>query len=168
VWCCNRVASQMTPGPEGRHNNCRWRQPPVGKDEFFYSLLPPGPVGPGKRCCRPSGAGVAGKHLVCCCNRVASQLTPGPESRHNNCRWRQPPVGKDEFLDSLLPSGPVGPGKRYCRPSGAGALGKHPVWCCNQVASQMTPGPEGRHSKCRWRQPPVGKDEFLDSLLPGA
>jgi len=45
----------MTPGPEGRHNNCRWRQPPVGEDEFFYSLLPRGLSAPAKGTAAPPG-----------------------------------------------------------------------------------------------------------------
>ena len=45
----------MTPGPEGRHNNCRWRQPPVGEDEFFYSLLPRGLSAPAQGTAAPPG-----------------------------------------------------------------------------------------------------------------
>jgi len=197
----------------------------------LLSFFLPGACRPRQRWCRPSGAGVVGKHPVCCFKRGSSQLGPGPEGRHKNCRWRQPPVVGWNSYPSSSP-GPVGPGKvsaappglvlrvnmrcvaatevarilfqarradtgtaggdshrwermellsfflpgacrprqRWCRPSGAGVVGKHPVCCFKRGSPQLDPGPEGRHRNCRWRQPPVGyppSDGLRHQRFPG-
>jgi hypothetical protein len=98
--------------------------------EFFSSYLP-GPDGPGMSYCRPSGAGVVGKHDVCCCNKVGpgvfaiaivavrssfSRLTSAqatsslsPRNRLTHPTWVC--LGR--------------PRQEYCRPSGAGVAGQH-------------------------------------------
>ena len=96
-----------------------------GKGRAFFTPPSPGPVGPGTKLCRPFGAGVLGKPAACCCNLGSSNLLPGPEGRHNDCRWQQPPVGdRKNLFHSSLP--------------GVGTLDKQPVSCCSGTHRDLT------------------------------